>query len=327
MTSSAAISAPVEQCAYKHSISEITRDMLPIFDNLIYSYLLFNVIFLFVGAVEGILFLFFFTFLMKSALLAFTLAILLMTFFSYCILKIYLQSRKPEQFADLVTHFKEKCRQSIEAPSDMAQAYARFSENLKSRELKLYTIPACLNALRPILEKYSSWCHWEEIYKMREILLQCAIEEHLNLVKQQPTSLSAHASLANAYVMLTELYASTGSREFLSKNSTELLKEKFKKTSSKVVEEFKILHSFAPNDSWVYEQLAYSYRDLKMSKEEIETYEALLKLNPSSSETLFKLGVRYFQQGSNAQGLLIYERLRQIDSSRANDLITYYGRS
>ena len=41
---------------------------------------------------------------------------------------------------------------------------------------------------------------------MKELLLQACIDEHIQLVRMQPTDLEAHAGLANAYVMLSGIY-------------------------------------------------------------------------------------------------------------------------
>lgn len=101
---------------------------------------------------------------------------------------------------------------------------------------------------------------------------------------------------------------------------------KFRSTAQRAIEEFKILSTYAPDDPWVHTQLAYSYHDLQMPEEEIKEYEIIHKLNPHDHDNLFKLGTLYFQQGLNAQGLTIYEKLAQYNHSKAESLIRSYGK-
>jgi len=95
--------------------------------------------------------------------------------------------------------------------------------------------------------------------------------------------------------------------------------------AERAIEEFKVLNDYAPNDPWVHAQLAYSYHDLQMPKEEIKEYETILKLNPGDRDTLYKLGLLYFQEGMNAQGLRIYEELKRSHYKKAESLMENYG--
>lgn len=167
---------------------------------------------------------------------------------------------------------------------------------------------------------------------MKELLLSCSIEEHLKAVKCEPTNLDVHASLANAYVMLSALYADP--RKFHDYDEekyipqerfSDAMEKRFRTIAERAIEEFKILNDYAPDDPWVHVQLAYSYHDLQMPKEEIREYEIVLKLRPDDHETLFKLGMLYFQQGMNAKGLKIYELLKKTSYKKAESLISFYG--
>ena len=68
--------------------------------------------------------------------------------------------------------------------------------------------------------------------------------------------------------------------------------------------------------------LAYQH---DFSEEEIKEYETILSLCPDDKDTLFKLGMLYFQQGFNAKGLRAYERLKRSNYRKAEDLIKFYG--
>lgn len=324
-----------DRCIYTPSIPIAIQSVLTQFDSIMRMHVLFNAFFLVIAGIELLILLFFFTFLIKSALLALSLAIIFLTVFSYLILRVYFQTRKAEQFLELKSAFADLCKEhlkdSLGTPDEhlaLANAYSRFAGTLQNKEASFYTPPHALKFLAHALSKLSTWCHWSDVHKMREIFLLAAVEEHIRLVKCEPTSMAAHASLANAYIMLSGLYTPPNSEEerWSPKTSqSEILEKKFRASAERAIEEFKILSTFAPDDPWVHAQLAHSYRDLKMPLEEIREYETLLRLNPIDMDTMYKLAIRYFQQGMNAQGLRIYEQLKGNDIKRATDLIAFYG--
>jgi hypothetical protein len=151
------------------------------------------------------------------------------------------------------------------------------------------------------------------------------VEEHFLQIRITPTDLEVHASLANTYVSLSQLYRSLFASQ--KKKNAVLWEENFRKFSELAVEEFRILNHYAPHDPWVHEQLAVGYKSLNMTKEEIEEVEVLLKLKPQDKEILFRLGTLYFQEQQNAKGLKIYEELKNANYKRASDLIALYGSS
>ena len=178
----------------------------------------------------------------------------------------------------------------------------------------------------------SSWWHWEDVHAIREVLLQKSVQQHIELVKCEPTGMEAHTALANAYIMLSGLYVDNEKNDEPSDEHWQPLKfrnsdmeKKFRRTAERAIEEFKIIGDYAPNDPWVHSQLAYSYRDLKMPEQEIKAYESLLRIIPEDKDTQYKLGILYFQQGRDAEGLQIYEKIKRTHLKKAESLITYYG--
>ena len=163
------------------------------------------------------------------------------------------------------------------------------------------------------MRKIANLCYKNDIKKMKEVLFLVSISEHIQLIKETPTNLEAHASLANAYVALARLYEAQGSPH-----------EKFKIATQKALQEFKIMDHYSPNDPWVHAQLASCYHDLKLFKEEIHEYEVILKLCPEDKQILFRLGILWFKQGENARGLEIYETLKELHFSKAEELIDFY---
>lgn len=328
----------VNNLVFNEKINKAINHILPQFYRAIKSYALFNFLFFAAFSVEFIFLVFFFTFLVKSSLLAIGLALIFLTVFSYFILRLYFQTKFHEQLKELQNRFLNASKQLIlyregvpEQHLALSNACYRFVEILAGVENNLYTLPSWLRKWSPIIEKVSNGWHELDIYRMKELVLMSAIDENIKLVKCEPTSLEAHAALANAYVTLSALYAGviqkSAKREQISLSTLvrEEIQKKFRTIAERAIEELKILHDYAPEDPWVLAQLAYSYHDLKMPLEEIKQYEAIMQLRNDDRETLYKLGVLYFQQGMNAKGLSIYEKLKSSHFKKAEQLIEFYG--
>ena len=300
------------------------QPVLPQFDHIVRSYVILNMLFFSAIALEVICLLVFFTFLAKSALLAFGLALLFLTVFAYYITRLYYQSAKPEQLNELRNHFLSSFKTVLnyregtpEHHIALANACNKLAEGLAGKEATYYPAPARLEALTPWLQQFSSWWHQQDVQRMRELLLEASVEEHIKMVRCEPTSVEVHAALANAYLRMARLFTP------LSKGAE--IPDRFKAISHQAIEEFKIVSDYAANDPWSHLQLAYCYHDLKMAKEEIAEYETLIRINGEDKEALFKLGSLYFTQGFNAKGLRIYDELRQSHPKKADNLLKLYG--
>lgn len=329
----------VDNVRFNSDISKTIASILPHFDKIIKGYIHFHLFFAVLFVVEVILFLVFFPSITLSAILAFSIAGIFLTVFSFFIFRIYYQAKKGEQYEEFISKYTRGCHELIgfregipEHHIALANGYSRLARELSGRQTHLFYSPRWLNSLHASIERVSDSCFWNDVFLMREALFEKSIQEHVKLVKSEPTSLDIHAALANAYVILSSLYLSVLKPEHrgavkwsLSMEGQKELEEKFRATASKAIEEFKILNNFAPNDPWVHTQLAYSYRDLKMPEEEINEYEIILGLRSDDADTMYKLGCLYFQQERNAEGLKIYEKLRQINYKKAELLIDYYG--
>lgn len=325
--------------AYTEQIQRLSQPALRRFGRIVKSYAFFNFLFLAIGLVELILLAFFFTFLIRSSFLAISLATLFLTCFSYFVLRLYFQAKKPEQLVALRDRYIDACKELlnyqegiVEHHLALSNAACKLAAYFNEKEYSFYNPPRQLEFIGPPMQKLSCWWHWEDVLLIKELLLTFAIEEHIKLVKCEPTNLEAHAALANAYVMLSSLYVDPRTSEALDNDHwippgryTEEMYHQYRVIAERAIEEFKILNDYAPNDPWVHAQLAYSYHDLQMPEEEIQEYESMLRLRPDDRETLFKLGMRYFQQGHNAKGLQVYEELKKSHYKKAEDLIRFYG--
>lgn len=332
------------KCASDHEIKKVIEPIFPKFDQLLKFYVKFHLFFLFLGVSELVLLGVSFQFLKESASIAFGFGFIFLTLFSYFILRLYFQTQKPIQLDDLKQQYEKNCKDLISYSEGnptsyvtLANAYCKLANSLHKKESLIFRFPSFIavraKKLNIWMEKFSTWWLFEDVHRIKELLLLGAVAEHIKVVKAEPTSQAAHAALANAYVMLSGLYASIEKIEPTLDDPKRILKstvlpemeQKFRLTAERAIEEFKIICDYAPEDPWVHKQLAFSYHDLQMPNEEIKEYEIVLKINPDDKDTLYKLGILYFQEGFNAKGLRLYEELKKQNPKKADQLITYYA--
>lgn len=314
------------------SFERVADAVLPQIDNILRTTVVFNAFFLTLGVLEFILLVSFFTLLAQSAVLATSLALIFLTFFSYFTLKLYLQAKQPEQFREIKERYLNACKGLIGYSAGnpehfvaLANACTEFAERLNQKRELSYELPNWMEFVIPLLHKFSAWCQGEDVLRMQEILLNNAVEENIRLVKRAPTSLAAHASLANAYMSLAALYSLKKEQETEDSAIPEDQEKKFRVAAERAIVEYKIISDLSPDDPWAHAQLASIYHDLKMPHEAIREFETILRLTPEENDALFKLGKLYFQQGWNGHGLRIYEQLKQKADPRSAELIEFYG--
>jgi tetratricopeptide (TPR) repeat protein len=325
----------------EYMVESFSSSYVDEFKTITRRYALFHIIFFTLAILELCAFVLFFSFLTKTTIFAFTLASTFLTGFTYFVLLFYFQAKKPQQLLDLKNRFVENCQASLphqkgEAEYHAAQthAFSHFLSLLHRQEYTYYSLPSYFQTLAPLFKKFSVWTHWKDLHLMKELLLLMIAREHVALIKLNPTDLNAHAELASTYRHLSLLYMdprkATPEEEHLFVSNEYYEKEmleKFKRASHRAIEELQILASFAPNDAWVHLQLAAIYRDLEMPKEEMHHYEILLSATPHDADALFRLGVLCFLHGRTARALSLYEQLKKINSSQAEELISYYDAS
>lgn len=321
--------------SFEETIQSHCQNTLDRFKRISRFYTLFHLGFLCLSIGELLVFLLFFSFFTKSTILAFSLAALFLTGFSYFVLHFYFQAKRPEQIHELHKSFLQMCQESIPKKSFeyhhvLAQCTDTLVKLLDKQEYHFYSLPSPLTSLNPVLQKFSSWSHWKDIHELKEKLLFEGIEQYVAQIKLAPTNLEAHGSLAIAYLQLARLYQDPRklypeepfpwiSPEY----GSEAMQRKFENAAKRAIEEYKILDVYAPNSLWTYAQLASIYNELQLPQEEMLYYEKMLEVAPHDKNILFRLGVLYFQQGLNAKALKIYETLQHTDS--AEKLIEHYN--
>lgn len=332
------LSETFDEAFLQQSLPQYYRSIIREFRHVTKNFAAFNLGFAALLISEIVLFFVFLPFLSQSYILAFALGGIFLTCFSFFVLLFYFQAKKPEQLSLLRDRFVISCKQVVGLPNGMAQhhlsiaaALGKLASYLQDFEWHFYRIPKFLQPLSRPLSRFFAYCHWEDVFKMKQLLLHAAIEEHLEQIRTTPTDLEVHASLANTYVALSQIYlepklaGSVHPRANRYRKEQSLFQEKFRTAARLAMEEFEILNQYAPNDPWVHEQLAVGYRDLQLPDEEIREVELLLKLKPQDREILFRLGTLYFEQGQNAKGLQVYEELKQAHYKKAENLISSYG--
>ena len=299
------------------------------FKKIVRTYVAFHLISCFVFLCELALFFSFLGLEHRKGPLAIVIASVVLTLFTYLVLFFYFQAKKPEQFQQLKNWYILMCKKSI--PDDvvpslyhlsLANAAYRFAHYLKEKDFHCYIIHSPFPLLNNLFKQVSHLLHHRDLSNMKELLLLIAIEEHVALMKHTPTDLEVHASLANAYAALADVYrAPNMPLEEMEKE----LQLKYHAALDQAIEEYKIIDTYAPDDPWVHAQLASCYHDLGMYEEEIHHYESILESGQSDGEIIYRLGLLYFKQGHTAKGLQTYERLKEVDQSRGEELLKHYS--
>ncbi len=319
-------------------IAKLCSDYQECFKTITRQYAFFHIIFFIITVIELCILVLFFTFLTKPAVLAFTLAGIFLTTFSYFMLHFYFQAKKPQQIQDMHKQFIQDCIHHISSSHDLAEYHLFLSQALhiflnafSCQESQYYLLPFKLKALTSLIEKFSVWMHWKDLYLMKEKILLSIIEQHIEYVKLYPTDLQAHAGLGKAYLELASLHCHPDkvhekklpwiSPEY----DSEELQDKFTKACYRAIEEFHILDAYSPEDPWVHVQLAGIYHSLDEPLKEIEHYEKVLAVVEKEEQILLRLGTLYFQNGASAKGLQLYEKLKQISEKAAIELLSQYG--
>lgn len=324
--------------AFQQNLFPYHREFLREFKKTTRAHALFHVSFAILFLAEFFCLFSFFSFLTQPKTMVFSIGVFFLSCLSYCILYFYLQVKKPEQLENLLDSFLDSCKNLINIPPtdpefhlSNAHALLRLASYLQDFEKHYYLPSRGVKSLHGFLSKLGVYFHSLDIFKIRHLLIVSAIEEHMHQIKHTPTDFELHTSLASSYVTLSKLYLGekkrTENQKVRSKAKLwkELLNQQFRKAANQALEEFNILCSFSPDDPWIHAQLAQTYKDLQMPEEEIEQYEILRRLRPNDLEILLRLGTLYFQMGQNAQGLKIYDELKEENLQKAEDLMTYYG--
>lgn len=218
-------------------------------------------------------------------------------------------------------------------PEAIAKSLTRYAQEMSLKELNLIAPNHTPKALEALCTQCISFFAWKYLHNFTEVLFLAALDYTISYAKAFPLLPEAHASLANCYVMLANSYKNPllvsphlpWPGLWITTDEHNLLVAKSQNAAKAAVEELSILKTFSPDELWVHDQLAISYKELKMPQEEISECEEIIRLCPDDENAQLRLGILYFQLGQNGKGLIIYERLKAIHPSLADELIAHYG--
>jgi len=318
---------------FEKRIADFAESLSIEFKKVTRFYVIFHLFFAMLVFTELLLFAIFFSFWIQSATISFILAAFLLTGFSYFVLLSYFQTKKPQQLYELGQSFIASCKSSLSEEDLLSLSHAiyRVALYFDRLEVEYYVLPFLGETLNALLKKFSVYCHWRDVLKMKEFLLLAAISEHVALIKKEPTDLEAHAALAEGYLKLAKLYKEPQEEEgkptlpwIPPDYASEPMQAKLRQACERAIEEFKIIEAYVTEDPWVHAQLAGVYHDIGQAEMEIAEYEKMLQISPNDRAVMFQLGSLYFQQGRTARGLQVYEKLKKLRDENAQSLLAYY---
>ncbi len=298
-----------------------SRALLNDFRRVAQSFVSFNALFALILTFEVIGTIVAIPFFGRSVLIAICLSALFLTFFSYLVLSFYYSSQKPEQFFQIREQFLRSCRACVEEEVSFAEPLSNLADYLQNFEQHFYQSS---DFLRPFVSRISASFYRKDVFQMKQLLIQGALQEQLHQIRIIPTDLELHAALAHNYTELAQIYHDFLPFEHSSRRKRELQRY-FQVATNGALEEFRILNDYAPNDPWIHEQIASGYRALGQKEKEIQELEILRTLRPQDAEMLFRLGTLYFESNSPSNGLRIYDALRLLHIKKAEELIAFYG--
>ncbi|MGR3951775.1 MAG: tetratricopeptide repeat protein [Chlamydia sp.] len=217
----------------------------------------------------------------------------------------------------------------------IAEEFLKNGSIIKKRWQKLIRNPPSI--YRRIISFPKSYLvhelFWLPYFLLAEFFFHSAKSHYIELIRKSPKNLELHTCLANTYVTLAthmKEILTTKNRlllrgKYLSNKFFSNIERKFDLSSLRAIQELSILRSFQPNELWVLDQLAISYRELEMVDEEIEIYNSILALYPDDTNALFRLGLLSFEKGENARGLEIYGELAYLHPVLAQEVIRSFG--
>lgn len=295
---------------------KIALPIIAQYHRLIKNYRLTQLLFILALCTEGLLLIFFFPLLFKSAFFAITLAAFLVTLFSFITLRNYQNSEKEAAFKDLAHKYIRGLHSLSNSTSLAAQKNLAAEGCLELSESELL-IPAIRflwipEKIKNLFLRLLPLQQDKQLKDFKIVLIKQAMEELSGLIRISPCQIAPHASLVKVTRLLGSVYAEAG------------YKNAFISTVKRAAEELKILADLSPQESSIFLELALCYQDLGEKELELNSLEQGRAVEPDNKEILFRLGQLYFLQNEAAKGFKIYELLKSHDAAKSDLLMSYY---
>ena len=184
--------------------------------------------------------------------------------------------------------------------------------------------------LMPTLSKWSIGVHAPDVLALRLALLEEAALGLIEIIQKIPLDLELHSRLSQLYLKRAQLIQKRiEQKENIGISmfgwTTLDLDEMYTQSLKHALQELAIVESLDPASLWVHVQMIECYGALGEEEMQIEKASHVLKLGESSPTALLSIGQLYFRKGLHKEGLSIYEKLLQIDPSKAQELIQEYS--
>ncbi|PCI77112.1 hypothetical protein COB21_03530 [Candidatus Aerophobetes bacterium] len=308
---------------FKSQVHTFCHHGLKHFKKLTKSYIFTHLFFLGILTLELSLLIISLAYLASTPFIATVLSIFLISAFAYTLAIFYFQTKKPEQFLKLHKHFMDLCAKELSQDLQkkeyylcLANASFSFATFVEKQEKVFYSMPQVPGVFNRLIAQFTKVYHRKDFSKIKEVFYFSSIHEHIKLIKIDPKDIESHASLANTFSNLANIYSS---KSLFNKNH-----KLYIKTVNQAIGEYKIIKALSPNDPWVFAKLAACYNITGEKDLEIASYEEILTLRPQDQQILFRLGILYFQINDQAKGLDIYSILLAQGYSKSHQLLDFY---
>jgi len=195
------------QFAHIHSHKALDQ-----FKHILRNYLLFNGLFIIIFFVELVASLASLVYAPRSFYTALPIALMLFTIFSYWIINQYVVEKKTYRAATIRKEFFANLKKMITLDINPLEYHMNVANGTFQLTTLLYQKQAFALHLPPF-HFNKSWAteliyylNWKDILTMQELLMGAVIKEHIALIKQDPTNVAIHTSLANTFIALSKIY-------------------------------------------------------------------------------------------------------------------------
>jgi tetratricopeptide (TPR) repeat protein len=185
-------------------------------------------------------------------------------------------------------------------------------------------------SLAHTLSKWSVGVHAPDILLLRLALLEKSALGLIEIIQKKPLDLDVHLRLSQLYLKRAQLILKAhehkeriGIGMFGWGNLD--LDAMYTQSLKHALQELTVVESIDPTSIWVHAQMIECYGALGEEEMQIEKAGHILKLGERSPTALLSIGQLYFRKGLHKEGLSIYEKLLQIDPTKAQELIKEYS--
>jgi len=248
----------------------------------------------------------------QSVLFGFFLSTIFISLFTTTVLLQVVDTRKKNRIEPLLTEFINHCKKSVSSLDDDIETHrvAIYGLEILFDQIAIDK-RSFFKPLEPLAHTLGRLHYQKDLLFTRVSLVKKMISECLCLIQHGPKDLFFHSKLATLHLKLASLLSTS---------------DKNQETShiKKALDEFLILKEYLPENGWILHSLIDCYGKLEESDKQLAICKELQCLFPQDAKILFTIGEIYFKKGKRAQGLEIYDNLKNIRPELAQTLLKLY---